>query len=643
MLKIEDYPVGYNLTLLNIIYKYGYRDLDTGKWQKDYAIIIYKDNIANVKKSFTIYEPEYTWYLLKPEFQSYSGEHFRKIEDLIPITCKYNSILKSIADKTGNSDLYKENVNSGNGHLNRKFFTHPRVFGADYPIRNYLMIQFAETYLNPVIDIDIIFFDIESDIINCLNDNVEVGEGIVNLISLYCTKTRTMYSLILRDRQNPQIQQLEYYMAQDRNRLIKEYREFVKEQVGDNLERYNLVDTNISVGFFDTEVDLISGFFYLVRKLDCEFLTAWNLFGYDIRQLIARLVRNNVDPLDYVVDKSIFPKVCNIILDERHLNELEERVDLAEVTLKTLIVDQEIMFASRRKGQKKRESYSLESIGSEECNMHKLDYHDIVPNIAKFPWVNFRLFWFYNIEDVLMQVCIEAETDDIKFAFNNMIEMRTPIDKIYRQTVFLSTKAYEYYKQHEGVIIGDNINKFNNPPKEKFPGAFVADPMKISDDVKTVANGIRISKYNNANDFDYKALYPSLLKEFNMSPSTLIGMIMFDKKNTPYKDPDYLVLGSGGSYVENLASYNYIEFCHRWMNLANVDEIIEDIKVYFSRYRTPQYISDSNNELDMDRERKIIAYQTNNHKRLHIKRPIPDYILREVDNIRKSIPLSNTL
>ena len=210
-----------------------------------------------------------------------------------------------------------------------------------------------------------------------------------------------------------------------------------------------------------------------------------------------------------------------------------------------------------------------------ECGVRKLDYHEITTDIGKLPYLNFYIFWLYNIIDVVVQVCIEAQTDDLKYVFNNVIEMNTPFQKIFRQTNYLGTKAVEFYKHHEGVIIGNNINRFGKKPDEKFSGAFVADPTKISDKNKVRINGQPIYKYNNGNDFDYKRLYPSLMQEFNMATNTQVGKIFID--NPPYKDPEYLKLSPGGTFTENLASYNYIEFCHRWLGMMDVEEILQEI------------------------------------------------------------------
>ena len=220
--------------------------------------------------------------------------------------------------------------------------------------------------------------------------------------------------------------------------------------------------------------------------------------------------------------------------------------------------------------------------------------------------------------------------------FNNVIEMNTPYEKVFRQTNFLWTKGMDFYKNVDHVVMGNNHNRFGKKPTEKFPGAFVASPLLLSDKNRVKINGRSIMKFLNANDFDYKALYPSLLREFNMAPHTQVGMVQFD--DPPFQDPQFLRIEAGGTFNENLASYNFIEFAHRWIGLGNVDEVLEDLEEYFTHYRTP--LCRGNGNLPYDQTHKIAAYYVDKSQAVVVKRPMPDWVKFEVDRHRKSIPLT---
>ena len=638
MLHLQGRQEGDNITVMNIFYQFPEKDEKTGKRYEDYATVIYKDNNTGKKYHETIYEPQYTYYLLKPEYQVEDyNRHFIEIDKTIPITCKYREITKSIAEKTGNMDLYKENMQYGNYKANKLFFTHPRVFSADMPILNFMRAEFNDTYQNPVCPITMAFIDTEADIINASSDDVIIGECPTVMVSMYFTGTNTMYSFIMRDSNNPQIAQLEHNMKTDFKKYKKMFRDTVEYGLGskDKVEKYGLKNAKLSVGFFDTEAETLVAFFETLKKLSPDFVMAWNM-SYDMPQMMARLKYNGVDIRQVICDKDFENKFCNYFVDHRNINEPQERCDFANFASYSTYLDQMILYASRRKGQSAVESFSLDTIGSHECNVRKLDYHDITTNIAKFPYLDFERFWLYNTMDVIVQVCIEAQTGDLKYVFNNVIEMNTPYQKIFRQTVYLAAKGADFYKHHEGVIMGDNINKFGEKPEEKFAGAFVADPTLISNKNKLKANGKYINKFNNGNDFDYKRLYPSLLQEFNMAPNTQVGKIIINK--SPYQDIPDLKIDAGGTFTENLASHNFIEFCHRWLHMANLEMVLEDMHEFFTKYKTPSYKGQGN--LIYDKKRlTVMTIHDPKMPLMFTKAQIPDWVLQEVENVRNSIKL----
>ena len=629
---IPNYPKGSNITIMDIMYKRPEKDeIDPNKKWPDELIMIYKDNDTGIKGSYIIQKPEYTYYILKNEYQTQAKpEHYMDINKLKPVTCRYSDILKSIAEKTGNRDLYIDNMKTGNYRLNTKFFTHPRIYGADLDIRNYARINFSKNYQNPVCPINIMFFDIESDIINALSDEIRFGECPINAISAFYTLNKTMYTFLLRNEKNKQIEEFENDVTKNHKAFIDDFKYHINTYIGeDKIEKYGLKDTKLDIKFFDREEDLLIAFFDLLKTLNPDFVTAWNLFGYDLQQIMGRLEALELNTSEIMCDHRIKTNLCKLYLDHR-TNEITDKTDRIDISAMYTMVDQEIIYASRRKNRKKPESLALDYIGELECGVKKYDYHEITTNIAKLPYANYRIFVLYNIIDVIVQACIEAQTNDIAFMFLNVIEMRTPYDKIYRQTVFLATKAYEFYLNN-GVVMSNNINRFNKEITEKYPGAFVGSPKLLSNVSKDKSNSLSIMKFNNVNDFDYKSLYPSIIKWGNMSANTMIGMINIP--NAKFKDSKDLEMTDGGTYIENLTSYNFIEFCHRWMGFANIDEILKDIEEYYTKYRTPIYKS-LKGDKELDKNKKVIAYIK---KPFIIDMPMSNELKEKIDIVRKSI------
>ena len=118
--------------------------------------------------------------------------------------------------------------------------------------------------------------------------------------------------------------------------------------------------------------------------------------------------------------------------------------------------------------------------------------------------------------------------------------------------------------------------------------AFVADPKLVSDTPKMKINGKPVNLCDNLDDFDYKALYPSIIDENNMAPNTQHGKVFFperldDKENRFNNDYfDRTVW-----FMEDLNSHNWIDFCERYLHLAGYQQMYEDVIRYFTEVKNP--------------------------------------------------------
>lgn len=636
MLKLKGYSPGDDLTIMNVMYEKPRKEGD--RYLHDIVYIVFKDNATGLKHVQAIESPKYTYYMAKPEIQIPYNLEWIPVEQTYPVTCNYRDIKASIAKETGNLDLYKENLRTGNYRLNDNFFAHPRVFAADMNILNYTRMEFAATYQNPVCPITIAYYDIENDIIDALTDEVVIGESPINVASIYFDKNKTVYSFVLRNPKNPLIEQFEKSYYSDAERYKQHVNDFITQNIGsvEKTAKYKLDNVDLRVGFFDNEAELITTFFAVMKSLSPDFAVAYNS-SYDLPYLIERAKKNGLDYLTVISDDDFPKKFYYYFVDKEKYNEYEERKDYVMMSSKTTWLDQMIIYPSRRKGQNAISSFSLDNVASHECNVKKLDWRHITNKFKFFAYKDFETFWLYNINDTIVQACLEAQTEDIRYVFNNVIEMNTPYQKIFRQTNYLASKGMEFYNKNQGVIMGNNINRFNPPPDVKFPGAFVARPEKLTDKNKVKCKGYPIMKFTNADDFDYKALYPSLMREFNMSISTQIGMIQMD--NPPFTPVEYLRLGAGGHYSEDLASYSFIQFAHRWLNLPNIEEMLKFIDMYFKTYRTPSYVTNQHTLLPMDKSHKQIVTISDRSRPVMMDRAMPEWVKNEVDKIRREIQL----
>ena len=81
----------------------------------------------------------------------------------------------------------------------------------------------------------------------------------------------------------------------------------------------------------------------------------------------------------------------------------------------------------------------------------------------------------------------------------------------------------------------------------------------------------------------YKSLYPSIDLENNIAPNTQLGRIIIPdkvyKNENAYNNDKY---ERGGEFIENFVTDNIIEFCSRWLHLADFVEFLEDMNEYYA-------------------------------------------------------------
>lgn len=134
---ISGYPDGSNITIMDATYHYAKKDESTGKYSDDTMTIIFKDNNTGKKGHRVLHKPEYTYYTVNKEHETDYSQFFVDKDKTTPVTCKFTDLDKSVAEQTGQLDLYYDNIKSGNRRANKLLHTHPRLLGSDLNINNY--------------------------------------------------------------------------------------------------------------------------------------------------------------------------------------------------------------------------------------------------------------------------------------------------------------------------------------------------------------------------------------------------------------------------------------------------------------------------------------------------------------------------
>jgi len=588
-LIIGNYPIGYDLALLNTIYHYPYKNSD-GKWQPGAIDLIVKDNSTGDKFLETIVDPLYEYYILNPDVEVNYNLEFALKEDCKCIMVPYTQLYKDISERLGLLDKFYENIKNGNRDANKRMCNyHPAILLSDMDIEDNVRFQFSHTYENSYQKPTKGYLDIEADVIGCKGDFVELGECPINAVSFIDDRTLTIHSFLLRNEKNPQIAKFE---QECKTKVFEqELKEFLIRSVGAKAQKFKIPQMSVVFHFYDEQDELLmlKHLFNYINNLRPDFILAWNM-SFDIPYIIQRIINLGGNPKDIMCSPEFKYKECKYVIDERAGFNYEERNDFAKISSFSVYLDQMIHFASRRKGQKAVPNYRLDTIGELTCEVRKLDYSHITNKLEELPYKDYKTFVWYNIMDTIVQYCIECQTNDIDSAYNGVLTNNTRWAKIYRQTVYLKNR-YAKFDYANGFILGNNVN--GNTPKTSFPGAFVANPLLNSDYSKKTINGRPVSIYDNLNDFDYKALYPSITSELNMSKSTLIAHLTIPTQVYEFENRfqrDDIKWKREAQFMDDLQSHNWIEFFHRWFNLGGYEDVYDDVIEYFTKIKAPNGI-----------------------------------------------------
>ena len=595
---VEGYPEGSDLTIINSYYIKPTKEIvfdnqgyEREQWTKDYIVLVYKDNKNGTKGHQIIREPDYNYYIAKPDkkwvhlFNESDNtpypQYFADKKDLIPMKVKYRNLEKDIFEKLGLSSDYSILKANGDFASIKSIHKDPRVFMSDGSIEDHYRFLFSKEYTNGPVNLHKSFFDIEVDSKYMAGDFPELGECPVNCISFLDAKYMTVYTFILRNKHNPLIEEFE---KQIDDKLINDYRNFIIDTVGGakKAAHFGLDKLKINMIFYDSEIKLIADFFETVHKVSPDFCLGYNMSTFDMPYLIQRVVNLGFNPLEIIPDKR-YPKEARTVyhyIDQKNHNNLYKRTDFTNISGDVVWIDQLIQFASKRSAKYGSfTSFKLDDIAFATAGVRKLDYHHITTNIAELPYLNFYTFVLYNIIDTVCQHCIEFEAKDVDYLFNKCVRNNTSYAKAHRQTVYLINRFIADYDK-KGFVIGNNMNSDNEKP-EKFPGALVGDPKKINSYSLLSINGIPVMISDNNIDEDFKSLYPSITMQNNIAPNTQVGMVEMPEKvyanENAYGAPeDEGKYSRSGEMLENFMCKNIIIFAYRYFGLASFRQFIEE-------------------------------------------------------------------
>lgn len=554
--------------LINVLYQKPTKETN---WN-DIAYFILKNVHTGEKKLLQVENPPYLIYYVKPEYRDF--DFMRAFVPLNKLACKriaYKNMENEIAE-IGGAKLKEmlTNAMANDFRSAKNIHKYPYVVGTDLPYESYARIEWALHYHNQNISTETtkMYADIEVDGID-IPGFPKPGECPINATSLIDEAGNTVYLFLLRNPKNPLIEEFE-----------KNIDPFIQKLHDAFDETYGVL--NYRILMYDDELTMIAHIFATINTLKRDFLLFWNM-SFDIPFFMARIQALGADPDDVMCSKDFKTKILYYRKDTRN-HDFKKKNDRFVISAYTVYLDQMGQYIKLRKGKSELKSFRLNAIAQKELKDEKLDYSDEA-DIKTLPYVNYEKFVMYNLKDTLLQMGIERKTHDTDNTMISALMTATPYSALFSQTILLRNYAYmSYFLQ--GYMIGNNRNLIHGGGKpdkyeedeDTFEGALVGDP--LLNDYAGIPIFGKPSKFIFADviDFDFKSMYPSIIRSHNINPETMIGKVLLEGFDYLNLDPTDKLYDQGKVFIETYLSHDWGFLGKTYFNLPSIEDLVHEVE-----------------------------------------------------------------
>lgn len=226
-----------------------------------------------------------------------------------------------------------------------------------------------------------------------------------------------------------------------------------------------------------------------------DIVSGWYIDGYDIPYLVNRIQR----VLGKEAKRLLSPWKSVRTVRQFINGKLEEQYEITGVA----ILDGLALYKKFTPGQ--RSSYTLDAIAEEVLGDRKVNYYDDYESLARLYTENFQLFMDYNLVDVDLPERIDAKLKYLQMVVSMAHDARVNFADTLKQTRMWDSMIYRYLLERKIVIPPPPAPTLE---KKSIVGAYVKE--SIAGKFKWVVS------------FDVASLYPSLMRQWSISPDTLI-------------------------------------------------------------------------------------------------------------------------
>ena len=331
------------------------------------------------------------------------------------------------------------------------------------------------------------FVDIETEIVDGFPKPEEAKSRILSFSII--TPERKAIVLGLKDLSSEEIKKIE----DDTNSHFKDYDQ----------------DWDFSYYKFDNEYNMLYTF---LHKFLPKFpmMTGWNFINYDWQYIVNRCKRLQIDLTEVAITGSL------------------DRNDSRPLHMG--ILDYMQLYDKYDRSVAVKESNTLDFVSGAVLDVAKIKYTGGLQELYEN---NFQKYIYYNVVDSCLVYYIDQQLRSMEVLITLATITRMPLYKA-ASPVAVTESLIARKLALQNKKIGIEYNKEEGKKDGKYEGAFVKQPI--------------VGYYSGVSAFDFASLYPSIMRQFNISPDAFVEIVPESKINERRKDESVIVCENGVVY-----------------------------------------------------------------------------------------------
>ena len=241
------------------------------------------------------------------------------------------------------------------------------------------------------------------------------------------------------------------------------------------------------------ERDLLTAFVRWWTSDYPDIITGWNAHQYDVPYILNRIQRLNEEQSLPFTHKVLSPwrKLTGRI--STFMGREQKVIDIVGVP----VLD--CLELYRKYGLTQRESYRLDAVAEVELGRKKVSF-DEYGSLQELADTNYQKFIDYNITDVELVRAINNKLRHLDLCVQTAYGARVNFLDTYKQVRLWDSMIY-YALHDQQIAVPPNVHQ---DEKVEIVGGYVKDPI--------------VGKHGWVVSFDVNSLYPSIMRQWNISP-----------------------------------------------------------------------------------------------------------------------------